>query len=136
MSVRDLIPEDYAQIQAIHSKMGMDYALPDLDSPLFLVKKVVTDENGKVIGASVVRLEAECYLWVDPEFKPRVKMDAMLELQPEILRSAWAKGLENLVAWIPLWMEKKFRRRLLNLGWVRDRTGWQSWSRPLVEPKP
>ena len=59
MSVRDLKPTDCEELAKIHAKMGMDYEMPDLNSPLFLVKKVVTDENGKVIGASVVRLEAE-----------------------------------------------------------------------------
>ena len=63
-------------------------------------------------------------------------MDAMLELQPEILRSSWEKGLENLVAWIPEWMEKKFARRLHQLGWNKDRAEWHSWSRILVEPEP
>ena len=136
MSVRDLKPTDCEELAKIHAKMGMDYEMPDLNSPLFLVKKVVTDENGKVIGASVVRLEAECYLWLDPEIAPRTKMNCMLELQPEILRSSWEKGLENLVAWIPSWMEKKFRRRLHQLGWIRDRAEWHSWSRSLVEPEP
>ena len=35
MSVRDLRPTDYEEIKKLHAKMGMDYEMPDLNSPLF-----------------------------------------------------------------------------------------------------
>jgi hypothetical protein len=133
MIIRDLQPSDLGHVAEIHAKMGMDYALPDLQSPLCLVQKVATDDDGKILGISVLRLEAECYLLLDPELTARSKVDTMLNLQPEVLRSGWEKGLENVVAWIPEDVERRFQRRLKQLGWSRDRTEWHSWSRPLEE---
>jgi len=95
MIIRDLQQQDTQQIAEIHGRMGMDYALPDLDSPLFLVRKVATNENGKILAACVLRIEAETYLLLDPQLSPQIKMKTMLELQPEILRGAWEQGRLN-----------------------------------------
>lgn len=136
MIVRNAKPEDAQEIERIHGQMGMDYKLPDLENPLFLVRKVAEDENGHVTAVCYLRLEAETYLWLDPLLDPRKKMETMLTLQPEVLRAGWEQGLNNIVAWIPEAMERKFQRRLHELGWHKDRVGWHSWSRPLGETAP
>lgn len=124
--VRDYRPEDFEQVKALHEASGIDYAMPDLSVPLFLVKKVV-EVDGKVIAACALRIECETYLWCGGE--PDEKMAAMLEMQPEILQDAWMFGIDNLVCWIPEAVEIKFEKRLKQLGWSRDRNGWHSWSR-------
>jgi hypothetical protein len=132
MLVRDARPQDIEQIAAIHAAMGMDYQMPNLESPLFLIQKVA-EADGKIIAASALKLEAETYLWIAPELSAREKVDAMYGMQPQLIAEAWAKGLDNVVAWIPEDVEKKFRRRLETLGWQRDREGWHSWSRPTTQ---
>jgi len=127
--IRDARPEDIDDIARIHQRMGLDYKMPNLESPLFLIQKVV-ERNGKVIAASALRLEAETYLWLSPDLDALDKVEAMRGMQPAIVQDAWERGLDNLVCWIPEEVEKKFRRRLKTLGWQRDREGWHSWSRP------
>jgi hypothetical protein len=127
--VRDASIEDFPEIQEIHSAMGMDYALYDLNSPLLLVKKVCTDESGKVIGACLLRLTAETVLLLSPELEPAGKMTAMEQMQPEVLEAAWSKGLDEVEARIPTETEQIFEKRLRQLGWTRNRDGWHAWTR-------
>ncbi len=129
MNVVDADATDFPAIEDIHKGMGMDYQLPDLNSPLFFVKKVVKDEQGRVLGACFLRLSAECYLWLRPDCGPRQKMDAMEAMQPEVLEGAWEKGIDDIEARIPGDLERRFQKRLKQLGWSRDREDWHPWSR-------
>ena len=128
MIVRDATPGDYPSIESIYRGMGMDYALPDLHSPLFLVKKVASDEDNNLLGASFLRLQAECYLWLPYNLSPRMKVNVMREMQPEVLGEAWSKGLDCVEARIPRDIESRFHKRLQELGWSRDREDWHPWS--------
>jgi hypothetical protein len=125
--IRDYRPEDFEAVKALHEGSYIDYNMPDLNHALFLVKKV-QEVDGKVVAAMALRIEAETYLWCGGG--PREKMAAMCELQPAVLLEAWMSGIDNVVAWIPQSVEKKFKKRLMQLGWERDRDGWHSWSRP------
>jgi hypothetical protein len=129
MTVIDVGPEQHAEVEAIHSDMGMDYKCPDLTSPLLIVKKAVTNDKGEVIGACLLRLTAETILLLSPELDPKQKMDAMEEMQPEVLQAAWQLGLDDVEARIPTDTEHIFEKRLNQLGWSRDRDGWHPWSR-------
>ena len=62
MIIRDYIVEDLEAIKEIHKKSGIDYDLPDLENPLFLIKRVITDDDGKIISTCALRLIAETYL--------------------------------------------------------------------------
>lgn len=128
MNVRDAKPEDFQEIGRIHAQMGMDYRLPDLNQPLFFVRKVTTDESGKIIGACFLRLCAECYLWMDPNLEPRSKMAVMSTMQPEVLKAAWLNGLDDIEARIPTEIERRFQKRLRCLGWSPNREGWHPWT--------
>jgi hypothetical protein len=128
MMVRDAKPEDFAEIEQIHAAMGMDYALPELNHPLFLVRKVTIDDNGAVIGACFLRITAETYLWLKPDASPRDKVDVMNEMQPEVLRAAWQNGLDDIEARIPETVERRFQKRLNQLGWSKNRSGWSPWT--------
>jgi hypothetical protein len=133
MNVRDADPEDNAAIIAIHEGMGMNYLCPDLNNPLFFVKKVAEDENGEVIGACMLRLTAETYLLLSPNLDARSKMMVMNALQPAVLNAAWEQGLDDIEARIPEETEKKFHKRLCRLGWSRNRDAWHAWTRQTGE---
>jgi hypothetical protein len=53
-------------------------------------------------------------------------MTAMRELQDEVLQAAWARGLSEIHASVPT---IGFDKRLAQLGWEKDRPGWNLWSR-------
>lgn len=127
--IRDPRPEDFEAIGQIHKDMGMDYKLPQLDHPLFFVRKVAVDDQGKVIGACFLRLTAETYLWLSPEQGPRQKMVAMVAMQDQVISEAYDKGIDDIEARIPLTVETIFKKGLKRLGWTRCREGWMPWSR-------
>lgn len=111
-------------MQGIHAAQGIDYAFPDLDSPLFFVKKV-REVNGDVRAALVLKLCAETFLLLG-DGRPQDKMTAMHELQEAVLDEAYRRGLDEIHAAIP---EIGFDKRLVQLGWSRDRPGWNLWSK-------
>lgn len=129
MSVRDAEDDDLPVIGDIHARVDMDYKLPELDNPLFFVRKVKIDDTGKVRAACFLKLQAETYLWLDPELSAQEKMRAMLELQPAVLSEAYSKGIDTIEARIPETVERRFLKRLVKLGWVRNRPGWFPWSK-------
>jgi hypothetical protein len=122
--VRDALPADYAELRRIHAAQGIDYAFPDLSSPLFFVKKV-REVDGRINAALVLKLCAETSLLLG-ESGPQDKMTAMRELQQAVLNEAFVRGLDEIHASIP---EIGFDKRLVQLGWSRDRPGWNLWSR-------
>jgi hypothetical protein len=94
-----------------------------LGNPLFLTKLVLGREEGGtgIAGAALLRLTAEAYLLLDPEAgSPREKWQWMLGLHEATRRDALARGLEDVHAWLPPEIAKKFGKRLTRLGWVRD----------------
>lgn len=133
--IRDYRPEDLPEIQRIHKQGGLDYKCPDVDSPLFLVKKVMTVDD-KVVCAVLWRVEAETYLLLDKEstLDPEQRFMALKALQIEGLNALWMQGIDNCVAWIPEDVENTFAKRLTQLGWSKDRENWHTWSR-VTEPK-
>jgi hypothetical protein len=126
--IRDATLADFEAIAEIHRAMGMDYVLPELSHPLFLVRKVAATETG-VAAACFLRLTAETYLWMDPNLHPRDKVDTMNQLQPDVLHAAWSLGLDDVEARIPTEIERRFKKRLYCLGWTPNRRGWHPWSR-------
>ena len=129
--IRDYRPEDEAVLRRIYAEQGIDYAFPELGSPLFFVKKVIEVE-GQVVGALVLRLCAETMLLLEEQQGPQQKMAAMQELQAAVLNEAYARGLDEVHAAIP---EIGFDKRLRQLGWEKDRPGWNLWSRSTARRK-
>jgi hypothetical protein len=129
MVVRDFAPADLPRIKEIHGQTSIDYKFPDLASPLFIITKVV-ELDGQIVAASGVRIEAELYLFVDHEVgTPEQRWDAVQQMNGVVMEEAWMKGLDNCVCWVPEDIEKSFGKRLIQLGFSRDRDGWHSWSR-------
>ena len=128
MFVREYKSEDLASLQRIHATQNFPYAFPDLQIPLFLTKIVLTDGDGpdkktgeQICGAALLRLTAEAYLLLDPSAgTPRERWQSLLALHGAAQRDAWQRGLEDVHAWLPPAIAKKFGRRMERLGWLRD----------------
>ncbi|HXN54004.1 MAG TPA: hypothetical protein VN943_18885 [Candidatus Acidoferrum sp.] len=154
MLVRDYQESDLAQLRAIHMSQGFDYALPDLNNPLFVTKLVLTQRDASpvvaqhaaplqrgatqsaggeesIVGAALLRLTAEAYLLLDPRTgTPRQRWQWLLALHAAAERDAWQRGLEDVHAWLPPPIAKKFGKRLARLGWVRD-DAWTPYCKKL-----
>jgi hypothetical protein len=147
MQIRDYKPSDLPALQSIHQAQRFDYPLPDLGNPLFTTKIILTDsdfaanENSapataaeKIRGAAFLRLTAEAYLLLDPEHgTPYDRWHALLALHAATEREAWQRGLEDVHAWLPPPIAKKFGKRITQLGWQRDDT-WTPYCKQLSPP--
>jgi len=133
MLVREYQDSDLAQLRAIHAAQGFDYTLPDLSNPLFVTKKVLA-RDGAIVGAAFLRLTAEAYLLLDPlAGTPRERWQWLLALHAAAERDAWQRGLEDVHAWLPPPIAKKFGKRIAQLGWICDDT-WTPYCKKLHAP--
>jgi len=154
MQVREYREPDLAAIRAIHAAQGFAYPLPDLSNPLF-VTKLILSESGtnsaagegaatqgaaatsappqeKIIGAALLRLTAEAYLLLDPKAgTPRQRWQWLLHLHAATERDAWQRGLEDVHAWLPPPIARKFGKRITQLGWNRD-DAWTPYCKRLA----
>lgn len=136
MRLRGYRERDLAELQKIHATQDFPYAFPDLANPLFITKIVLTDgdDNGKILGAALLRLTAEAYLLLDPSLgTPRQRWQSLLALHEAARAEAWHRGLEDVHAWLPPAIAKKFGRRLASLGWLRD-DFWTPYCKRLTPP--
>ncbi len=137
LEVREYTERDLHALREIHARQGFTYALPDLSNPLFVTKLVVTgkksgDGGEQVVGAALLRLTAEAYLLLDPAYgTPRERWQALLNLHSAAKADAWQRGLEDVHAWLPPGLKKKFGKRIERLGWVRD-DAWTPYCRKLA----
>ena len=122
--IRDYKPEDSYELERIHRESGLDYRFPNLNNPLFFVRKVL-EINGKVHSALVLKGAAETYLFLGKD-EPRARFLAMETLQGSVLAEAYRNGMDEIHAAIP---EIGFDKRLMQLGWEKDRPGWTLWTR-------
>ena len=161
MQIREYQERDLAALRAIHATQGFDYALPDLSNPLFVTKLVLANDNvepgfspasfetcvvekkdaalkggatkGKIVGAALLRLTAEAYLLLDPRAgTPRQRWQWLLALHAAAEREAWQRGLEDVHAWLPPPIARKFGKRIARLGWLRDDV-WTPYCKRLEE---
>ena len=129
MEVRDVLPSDFGDLENIHKANGDHFQLPDLSSPLVIVKKAILNEEGKVIGFGCVKIMGEALMSLSPDLSPIERMRAMEALQPPVLTDAYNQGLDEVEARIHSDTEKPFLKRLGQLGWERDRSDLNPWSR-------
>jgi hypothetical protein len=129
MRIRNYEAGDLEGLRRIHAAQGFGYGFPDLRNPLFLTKLVLARDEGQnkpedgqgIVGAALLRVTAEAYLLLDPAAgSPRERWNWLLELQQATERDAWARGLEDVHAWLPPEISRRFGKRLTRMGWVRD----------------
>lgn len=126
--IRDFQSDDLPEIEKIHYAQGFGYNLPNLNNPLFLVRKV-REVDGRVVAAMVLRITAETYLLC--EGSSEAKARSILELQPEVLREAYDKGLSDVICVVPPEISESFSPVLEKMGWAKDRD-WPMFSRGTI----
>ena len=132
MIVRDYNPDsDKLVLQQIHRDMGMDYKFPDLDNPLFVVRKVYVDAE-QIVGAEFLKIQVEAYVMLSCDLDAIRKTRVIAHLSRESEREAYNQGLDTIVAYIPEDISTKFSKRLNLLGWSQARKGWITWFRELI----
>jgi hypothetical protein len=100
--------------------------------PLAAPEKHPVGAGGTIVGAAFLRLTAEAYLLLDPRTgTPRDRWEWLLGLHAAAERDAWQRGLEDVHAWLPPSIGKKFGKRLARLGWIRDDT-WTPYCKKLA----
>ncbi len=141
MLVRRYQESDLDALKGIHGAQNFPYPFPDLANPLFLTRIVVaeegqgTDREEKIRGAALLRLTAEAYLLLDPRAgTPRERWQWLLALHAAAERDAWQRGLEDVHAWLPPPIAKKFGKRIACLGWLRD-DAWTPYCKKLTEAR-
>ena len=127
MEVRDIYDSDLESISALHLSSGQDFALPDLSSPLVIVRKAVV-ADGKIQAVGLVRITSEGILILDPALSPRERIAAMYALERPVLSEAYGSGLTEITASIHNETAKHFSKRLTQFGWTPDREDWHQWS--------
>ena len=133
MRIRGYREADLEALKQMHARQGFDYEFPDIADPIFVSKLLIEDEAGRTVMASLARLTCEIYLLADPEAgTPRERYARILALHQASERDVHASGLEDVHAWLPPRIAKRFGRRLEALGWVRD-DAWTPYSKRLRE---
>lgn len=125
--IRDLRPEDIETVKDIHKAQGFEYPIPDLTSPLILVKKV-REVDGRVVAAMFLRLTAETFLVTTGS--PVTVGRSWEELQAEVTREAYEKGLSEIVCVVPPEIVESFAPPMKRLGWERTKD-WPMFQRIL-----
>jgi hypothetical protein len=129
--IRDYAISDFEAIRKIHEQTQIDYQFPDLNTKLFLVKKVI-EVDGKIVAAGGAYIQAELYLWLDKSDwgDPDQKMAAIRALDREVMEELWLKGVDQAVLWLPPGMARFGERLTKDLGFTKDRDGWVTYSKP------
>ena len=133
MRIRPYTPADLDALRHIHARQGFDYAFPDLADPIF-VSKLIVEDDGRAVAASLARLTCEMYLVADPAAgTPSERYARLVALHEAGRNDLLSRGLDDAHAWLPPSIARAFGRRLETLGWIRD-DAWTPYCRRLHEP--
>jgi hypothetical protein len=126
--VAKLILEDDVDDVSAENREGEGREVPHRDSP---PEPSATSANPPSIAMAVLlRLTAETYLLHDPAAgTPRQRWQRFLALHEAAQRTAAARGLDDVQAFLPPRVARAFGRRLARLGWTHD--PWPCFSRQL-----
>jgi hypothetical protein len=130
MIIRDFHTSDLESMKRIHAASCLpSNCLPNLSSPLFVVKKVVENGSGPMMGG-FLRLTGEIFLLVDrSKGNPESRWAALQELCAQGLNEAANRHIQQVTAWIPEEVEQSFGKRLEALGFERSK--WPSFTATL-----
>jgi hypothetical protein len=89
------------------------FELPDLESPLVVVKECV-EADGQVVAIGIARLELNVTLLLDHGWStPIARLDAVTQLQEAMCKKASELGIDWAHAEVP----ERWGKRLEELGW-------------------
>jgi hypothetical protein len=129
MNVGDILKEDgeVPELRRIHEESGFDFKFPDLSDSRFAIQRSLRHE-GKLMAAVVVKLEGECYLFLDHKSAtPFERFFGLQIMQKDLLEKAREIGLDQLYCVLPPEVERRFGARLVEHGWKKDR-GWTKYT--------
>jgi hypothetical protein len=131
MEIRDYQSTDLDALKTLHAGCGFDYQLPDLEAPSMVVKRLVVDE-GQLRLAGFLRLTSEAFMLGDIQRwrTPAWRLAALKILHDDMRHKAQILMLDDVHCWIPPSIEKSFGKRLLELGWSKERP-WPVFSQRL-----
>lgn len=122
------------RIEELHEESNFNYRLPDFTGekkPLFPIQRAIS-KNGNLLCASIVKVEAEVYLFMDHENgTPEERWEALKELHADVVFQAKQIGFDQLYCVIPPELVKSFGPRLEELGWVESRP-WPKYTLELL----
>lgn len=126
MITRAARPEDFDALRKIHAQSGLDFPMPDLDSPMIEGIELVIDENGEIMLAAVAQRAAEIYLLAPAgHVHPVVKMEGIRLLHSGLRDKLAPKGYKEFFAFVHPAVERSFGRHLRKwFGWERT---WAAW---------
>lgn len=129
MIVRPIGPLDGTRVEALHNAMGLDYQMPDFDSPLTLIKTLAETDNGKILAAVAVKMQGEVFLWVDRSASEFARSRAIDRVVRSCRRQAFEKGLDQVCCYVPDEVSTpEFCSVLRHVGFTPAREGWKAWS--------
>ena len=126
--IRDYHTDDFEEIKALHEATQIDYEFPNVNSALFLVKKVM-EVNGVIRMAVGAYIQVEYYLWMDQTewASPEEKLAAIKQIDKAVTEEVWLKGVDEAVLYLPPGMER-FGDRISDpnngMGFSKARDGW------------
>ena len=132
--IRDYVASDFEAIKQIHENNRLDFNFPNINSPLFLINKVLVDAD-TVRASYALRVVVESNLWIDKSnwTDSEGKWLAIRALDKEACDSARNFGLDGVQCFMPS-SYKRFGQRISGedgLGFVPDRPGWLGFSKHL-----
>lgn len=127
MKISDINGEA-TEIARIHGDSGFNYRLPDFASnPIFPIQRAISN-NGQFLAASLVKVEAEVYLFMNHETgTAEERWEGLKLLHADVVSRARQIGFDQLYCVLPPEIEKSFGPRLQELGWSKDR-GWSKYT--------
>lgn len=92
---------------------------------MFAVSAIADDESGVPQAAAFLKIEAEAYLFINPEYAtPEERWKTLLRIHEAVRWDAKELGLSEVGCYIPPNLSKAFHRRLSKLGWQDEPEAW------------
>jgi len=142
MRLRDYRPSDFKDIKRIHEERDLPYPLPEINTidpdtmeekkaPLWIVTKVIEDDNGVVRMALGSWIQVELYLWIDKSdwATPLAKHLCVNALKRSVFEELYLKGIDHAVLWLPPQFKRFGRRLERDFGFIcTSSDGWMTYS--------
>jgi len=118
MITRPYTKEDIWEVQAL-IRANQDWNIPDINSPLYILKEVAVNHKGAIIGIGLVRLTSEVILVVDAKQNLATKMTTLKTLMNRGIDESRKCGLDEWHAFV---MSYKFAKLLEKLKFVKSKS--------------
>lgn len=130
--IREYTERDFAAMKRLHAKAGLPpNCLQDFSNPLFVVK-LVSAKGAEIEQGVFLKLQGEAFLLIDHEAgTPEERWQTIAELAEQGFNRARALELQQVSAWLPPEIERRFGVRIKELGFVKS--PWASYSKNLWE---